>query len=99
MLCQKLACTELSTLHFVNTLSTLCHYSELCLYFAMSSCSFPVFQEQEGEWTSSKTFLMEGIRIHDFFTSNPAALRDYIVNFETRGDDVFVVTYPKSGKL
>jgi len=65
----------------------------------MSSCSFPVFQEQEGEWTSSKTFLLEGIRIHDFFTPNPAALRDYIVNFQTRGDDVFVVSYPKSGKL
>ncbi|XP_020607142.1 sulfotransferase family cytosolic 1B member 1-like isoform X2 [Orbicella faveolata] len=64
---------------------------------AMSSCSFPVFQEQEGEWTSSKTFLLEGIRIHDFFTPNPAALRDYIVNFQTRGDDVFVVSYPKSG--
>ena len=65
----------------------------------MSTCSFPVFQEQEGEWTSSKTFLMEGIPIHDFFTPNPVALRDYIVNFQTRGDDVVVVTYPKSGKL
>lgn len=65
---------------------------------SMSSCSFPVFQEKEGEWTSPKTFLMEGIPIHQFFTPNPAALRDYIVNFQTRADDVFVVSYPKSGK-
>ena len=65
----------------------------------MSTCSFPVFQEQEGEWTSPKTYLIEGIPIHQFFTPDPAALRDYIVNFQTRADDVFVASYPKSGKL
>ena len=65
----------------------------------MSSCSFPVFEEQEGECTYPKTFLIEGTPIPQFFTSNPAALRDYIVNFQTRADDVFVVSYPKSGKL
>ena len=65
----------------------------------MSNSSFPFFQEQEGEWTSSKTFLMEGIRIPDSFAPDPVALRDYIVNFQTRSDDVFVVSYPKSGKL
>ena len=65
----------------------------------MSNSSFPFFQEQEGEWTSSKTFLMEGIRIPDSFAPDPVALRDYIVNFQTRSDDVFVVSYLKSGKL
>ena len=65
----------------------------------MSSRNFPVFQEQEGEWTSPKTFLIEGVPIHDFFTPNPGTLRDYIVNFQTRRDDVFIVSYPKSGKV
>ena len=42
---------------------------------------------------------MEGIQIPDSFAPDPVALRDYIVNFQTRSDDVFVVSYPKSGKL
>lgn len=39
---------------------------------------------------------MGGVSIHDFFTKNPASLREIMVNFLTRHDDVFVVTHPKS---
>ena len=64
---------------------------------SMASSSFPVFQEKEGEWTSPKTFLIEGIPILQLFTRDPAALRDYIVNFKTRADDApFIMSYPKS---
>ena len=63
----------------------------------MASESFPVFQEREGEWTSPRTFLLGGIPILQLFTQDPAALHDLIVNFQTRADDVFVASYPKSG--
>lgn len=63
----------------------------------MSGQKFPIFQEREGEWTSPSTFLIQGVPIHQFFTPDPAVLYSYIVNFETRAEDVFVVSYPKSG--
>ena len=63
----------------------------------MSSQKFPISQEREGKWTSPSTFLIQGVPILQFFTPDPAVLYSYIVNFETRTEDVFVVSYPKSG--
>ena len=40
-----------------------------------------------------------GVNIPDFFTNDPALLADYIAYFDTRADDVFVVSYPKSGSF
>ena len=59
--------------------------------------SFPVIQITEGEWTSQKFWDILGVKVPEFFTKDPALLADYISNFETRPDDVFVVSYPKSG--
>ena len=40
-----------------------------------------------------------GLRIPAYFTDDPQLLYDYIVNFKTKSDDVFVVSYPKAGSL
>jgi len=61
--------------------------------------SFPVFQETEGEWTSVRTVEILGVRIPAYFTRDPQVLYDFITNFQTKPDDVFIVSYPKSGKL
>lgn len=66
--------------------------------FAIIMANFPILQEIEGEWRSSKTVEIMGLRIPTYFTDNPQVLYDYIVNLKTRSDDVFVVSYPKSGK-
>ena len=61
--------------------------------------NFPILQEVKGEWRSTKTVEIIGLRIPAYFTDDPQLLYDYIVNFKTKSDDVFVVSYPKAGQF
>ena len=55
--------------------------------------SFPVFQATENQWTSEKFIDVLGLKMPAHFTPDPQLLCDFIKNFRTRPDDVFVVTF------
>ena len=54
--------------------------------------------ETEGEWKPIKLFDILGLKIPSHHAHDPQLLCDFITNFETRPDDIFVVGFPKSGK-
>ena len=53
-------------------------------------------QESEGEWTGPKFVKIHGVRAPIWQSIHPDTAKD-LLRFPTRAEDVFIVTYPKSG--
>ena len=54
-------------------------------------------QETEGEFRNGKTVFVKGVRMPYMF-AYLTGFKDFIENFQTRQDDVFIVGFPRSGE-
>ena len=64
----------------------------------MAGAAYPVLQTRKGNWRSNAHYRIKGLNIPTAHTGDPAKLEQYLDNFQTKSDDEFVVSYPKSGK-
>lgn len=58
---------------------------------------FTVIQEKEGELTGPRQALIHGVRISFYAPNIDKDFEKDLNRFETRSDDVYVVSFPKSG--
>ena len=64
----------------------------------MMSEHFTVIQEKEGEFFGPRQVLIRGVRLTINAPCTGKDLERDLSRFETRSDDVYVVSFPKSGK-
>ena len=57
-----------------------------------------IVQEHEGEFTGPRHALIHGVRVPFYEPNIDQDFEKDLSRFETRPDDTYVVSYPKSGK-
>lgn len=57
-----------------------------------------IVQEHEGEFSGPRHALIHGVRVTFYEPNIDKDFEKDLCRFETRADDIYVVSYPKSGK-
>lgn len=57
-----------------------------------------IVQEHEGEFSGPRHALIHGVRVPLYEPTIDKDFEKDLFRFETRTDDIYVVSYPKSGK-
>ena len=77
-------------------------FGELCVtysVFPFIMSDFHIIQEIEGDFKGPRQALLCGVRVPFNLPIIDTDFEKDLSRFETREDDVFIVSYPKSGKL
>ena len=59
---------------------------------------FTVIQEKEGEFFAPRQALIHGVRLSFYAPNIDKDFERDLSRFETRSEDIYVVSFPKSGK-
>ena len=67
------------------------------IVFSKDMATFEIVQEKEGNWTGPEVAIIYGVKI-PIAQLHPSFREEDLDHFQTRKDDVFIVSYPKSGE-
>ena len=69
------------------------------LNIAFFMADLQIVHEKDGQFSGPRQVLLCGVRVTYYEPNFDNNFEEDLSQFETREDDIFIVTYPKSGEL